>query len=487
MDINLENGLVYDPAKGVFNKRDLVVKNAIIGNVDDNVKSHNINGYYVYPGLVDSHLHLVATGRRQLTPSLDDIKGKNELDLLLKRFSNKNLVSSIFNARGWDQDKLGFMPDRNYLDNIFPETPAILERRCGHVAIVNSTMIDLYNLKELDGLDGTCISRGYLKERALIKLQNLITLSNEELNTFLNKGIELLLKYGITNIHTDDLHGVELETLIRMLSAQKKIRIFEKLNVPFSQIEKIKNFKLYENEFLKLGSVKIFLDGSFGARTGALMEPYADDKDNKGLLYYSEEELKKILTLCEKEKLQLSVHIIGDRALKIALNAFSNYPNSSLKHRLIHLQVASDNQIEWMAEIGLIASLQPVFYTSDNAMALARLGEARFKKIAYPFKKMLESGISISLSTDSPVEDPNPFLNIIAADKFFDRKTTLYLYMINGRSHGFSNDSGRLLSGERADFFITTTNLIEASKKELKTTEVKATVVNGELVHGSLP
>ncbi|MFW6120100.1 MAG: amidohydrolase [Petrotogales bacterium] len=483
----MKNGLIYDPYEGIFMKHDLVIRKGII--VEDNgiEKKHDIKGYYVYPGFVDSHLHLVATGKRQLTPTLDEVSSKHELNLLLKNIPNKNMVSNIINARGWDQDKLGFMPDRDYLDSIFPETSAILERRCGHVAVVNSAMIERYNLKEIDGLDGTRISRGYLKERALIKLQNLMTLSNDELNTYLNKGVEILLKYGITSVHTDDLHSVELESLIKILSTQEKIRIFEKLNVPISYIEKIKDYKTYENEFLKIGSVKVFLDGSFGARTGALIEPYADDDDNRGLLYYSKDELKKILDYCEKENLQLSIHTIGDEALETALDAFSNYPKSPQKHRLIHLQVASESQIRRIVKIGLVASIQPVFYFSDSDMALTRLGEKRFKEKAYPFRRMHKEGVSLSLSTDSPVEDPSPFLNIIAADRFFKRKTTLYLYMVNGRSHGFSEESGRLLYGEKADFFITDTNLLTASKNELKSAKVKATIVNGELVYGELP
>jgi hypothetical protein len=487
MNIKLKNGMVYDPKNGTFNKRDLVVKNSIISNNDDGAKTHDIGGYYVYPGFVDSHLHLISTGKRQLTPSLDKINSKEKLCSLLKNYSSSDEELTIFNARGWDQDKLGFMPDRVYLDEFFPETPAILERRCGHVAVVNSAMIDKYNLKEFDGLDGTVISKGYLKERALIKTQNLITLSKQEINKFMNKGIDLLLGFGITHVHTDDFHGVEMKTLLDTLSAQNRIKIFEKLNVPESSIEKIKHYTDYENEFLTIGSVKIFLDGSFGARTGALLDPYADDVENRGLLYYSEGELNNILTLCEKEKLQLSIHIIGDRALELALNVLSNYPNSSLKHRLIHLQVASDNQISRMAEIGLIASIQPVFYISDNEMALARLGENRYREKAYPFRKMFESGVSLSLSTDSPVEDPNPFLNINAADNFFDRKTILYLYMINGRKHGFSNDTGRLLVGEKADFFITKTDLLQASKIDLAETKAVVTFVNGNPVHGSLP
>jgi predicted amidohydrolase YtcJ len=100
---------------------------------------------------------------------------------------------------------------------------------------------------------------------------------------------------------------------------------------------------------------------------------------------------------------------------------------------------------------------------------------------------MFESGVSLSLSTDSPVEDPNPFLNINAADNFFDRKTILYLYMINGRKHGFSNDTGRLLVGEKADFFITKTDLLQASKIDLAETKAVVTFVNGNPVHGSLP
>jgi len=475
------NAKLYDPKIDSYIKRDLlVVDGVIVEEISKPFVNIDLNDKYVYTGFVDSHAHLIATGKSRHTLDITDVKTAEELKDAIKKAQK---YSEIIRGRGWNQETLGFIPNRSFIDSI-TEIPTILVRRCGHVATVNSKMIEKFNLEELDGMDGSDISKGFLKERALDEFRKRVKLTKAEIKAFLKSGAEEFLKYGVTAVHSDDYHDSDLDDLLEILSVQQLIRIFEKLYLEdASQIKFFDKIKNYQNAFLDLKAAKVYLDGSFGARTAALIEPYADDPENKGILYMDRYQLKEYVKACEERGIQLTVHVIGDRALEEALAAFEGIKKGNpLKHRLIHVQIASNEQIEKIKELNLKVSVQPIFYPSDREMAISRLGDRRFKQ-AYPFKKLFEKGIGVSLSTDSPVESSNPFKNLIAAESFFDRKTAFKLYTESGRRQAFSNESGRLIPGEKADFFVTEQDIFTLPKEELSKLSVYMTVVNGEIVY----
>lgn len=475
------NAEIYDPKIDSYIKRDLfVVDGVIVEEVSKPFVNIDLNNKYVYAGFVDSHTHLIATGKSKHTLDITDVKTAEELKDAIK---NAESHSEIIRGRGWDQETLGFIPDRFFIDNI-TKIPTILVRRCGHVATVNSKMIEKFHLEELDGIDGSDISKGYLKERALDEFQKRVRLTKSEIGAYLKSGAEEFLKYGVTAVHSDDYHDSDLDDLLEILSEQRLIRVFEKLHLKNAgQVEVFGKIKNYQNAFLDLKAAKVYLDGSFGARTAALMEPYADDPESSGILYIDRYQLKEYVTACEENGIQLTVHVIGDKALEEALAAFERIKEGNpLKHRLIHVQIASEKQMEKIKELNLEISIQPIFYLSDREMAISRLGDRRFKQ-AYPFKRLLEKGIGVSLSTDSPVENTNPFKNLIAAENFFDRKTSFKLYTEAGRLQAFSSETGRLLPGERADFFVIEDDIFSLPSEELSKLSAYMTVVNGEIVY----
>jgi len=482
MNSIFKNCRIYNPLNGEYNFQDLFVEDgAIVKHKPENAEIIDLKGCYLYPGMVDSHAHLLATGKKQFILDLTGIDTKDELVTLLKNL--KEQPRGFIEGRGWDQEKLGFMPDRRFLDAITP-FPLLLVRRCGHIATVNGPMIWKYSLHDLNGIDGTDLALGVVKERALEKLREKLLSEREELKKYLQTGADEFLKYGITNVHSDDYHNMELRDLIEVLSSQKHIRIYEKLRIKSAEeLEVLKELQKHETDFFSLRAAKLYLDGSFGSRTAALCEPYTDDPQNKGVLYLSSDKLLPFVKRAEKESIQLAIHIIGDRALKEALSAFSIIKEGNpLKHRLIHVQIATEEQIKLMAHLKLRVSIQPIFYKSDREMAFSRLGPERFKN-AYPFKRMDEAGISLSMSTDAPVESANPFQNIHAAEYFFDRKRALYMYMISGRLFENRESIFPLTEGSKADFFLLERELLSIPSNELDDLEVSMTILNGKVVY----
>src|SRR6056297_642672 len=290
-------------------------------------------------------------------------------------------------------------------------------------------------------------------------------------------------------MHTDDYHSNNINDLVQSIMTQKKLRIFEKIN-PHS-IEELKDliqdglFKDKVNDFASIRSVKVFLDGSFGAKSAYLRKPY-QQTNITGVLYMKPEEFAEYVRICEENQLQLLVHVIGDAALDVALEGFQQSISSynPLRHRIIHLQMATEKQLEKIKEMNLYLSIQPIFYTSDFQMAMKLLGKKRMEEIAYPFKKALDMGIEFSLSTDAPVEDFNPFKNLLSAKHFFDLKTAFEKYTYASAKAGFWEDRiGKIENGYLADGFVSDKNIFDLNDEQLLKFQPKAVIFNGEIIN----
>lgn len=446
----------------------------------------NLRNHYLYPAFIDSHAHLLGIGIEQSRFSLKDIESEEAL-----RTAILTQNASFIILRGWDENKLGFFPDKAFIDSVIPDKKCLLIRKCGHTATCNSVFIEALKQKGIKEIDDSDFNIGVLKERTLEQAMHLVYYQKEDISSYLSKAAFVLKRYGITNIHTDDYHSNNIEDLVDVIKNQKEIRIFEKIN-PHS-IEELKhliNNDIFKsnNDFASIRSVKVFLDGSFGAKSAFLKLPY-EQTTIKGVLYMKPEEFAEYVRICEENELQLLVHVIGDAALDVALEGFQSSITSynPLRHRIIHLQMASDQQLKKIKEMNLYLSIQPVFCTSDYEMALKILGKKRMKEIAYPFKKALDMGIELSLSTDAPVEDFNPFKNMISAMNFFDLKTAFDKYTVASAKAGFWEDKiGKIEDGFFADGFLSDKNIFEMNHSELSQFQPKAVLFNGQLMNNQI-
>lgn len=472
-DYSLKGGLAYSVEDGKYLRRDLYISTGVLSPTpSEGALEIDITGKFVYPGFVDSHAHLIGTGRKSLEVNLEDC---NSIESLAERLK---VDREVVRARGWDQEVLGFMPVREVLDSITTR-PAILTRRCGHIATVNSPLIKLFSLEGLHGLDGSDIELGLLKERALEELDRKIKLSPGEVERAIHAGTQAFLKYGVTAVHSDDYHGINYELLMQSLSSTTNMRIYEKFCVSKEeQLDLIKLGQQFETPFFNLRAAKLYLDGSLGARTAAMISPYHDSPAERGVLYMTADELRVIVKKADREGIQVCVHVIGDRALEEALKAFEGSVSESLKHRLIHVQIASEEQIKRMADQKLTASIQPIFADSDRIIAPERFGPLRMKD-AYPFGKMRDMGVQLALSTDSPVESTSVIRSLTSADRFFSRRDSIQMYSSNGHIIANNTDSISLKYGGRADLFVINVDLLKATQD----TPAEMTFVDGRLVY----
>lgn len=475
----IKNCQCYNPLKGKFEKADLQIdSNGLIQRKERSIISPNkdevifdLKDKYLYPAFIDSHIHLVGTGQKILHPSLENITSLEKLGEILNSI-NEPLIM----LRGWDEERFSLIPERKIIDSCLKNKPVILIRKCGHIATVNTALINKFQIKEFANENELDFERGIISGETLEKLKKKIKMDRTTFKLYLEAGSKEFLKYGVTSVHSDDWYSVELSTLIGILKQNKLIRIYEKiytenLDSLLSLINN--NDKLFQKEgdFLSIKAIKIYLDGSLGGRTAYLKSPYFDNRSTKGNIYFTEEELSKIIRVAENNSIQITAHVIGDGALEIALKAFEkNIENENpLRHRLIHLQVASKEQLKRIKNLNLYVSIQPIFYESDYKMAINRLGKSRFKNKGYPFKELLELGINFSLSTDSPIESPNPFENLAVAERFMPRKEAFLRYTLSGAKASFQEKKiGALQVGQFADAFVLSKDLFKLSENKLK-------------------
>ena len=478
MNYILKNSRKFSLKEGNFVKEEIFIQN---GKIVDKCFGEEIDlkGAFVYPGIVDSHCHLMGTGYKKSIIELDEVKGKSAFSKLLNSFKGEMVL-----GRGWDENVLGFLPERELLDSIIDDRPIILTRRCGHIAALNTQAIEKFDLFDLDGLDETDVKKGIFKERGLTKINRELWKNKEAIEDYLKRGTDEFLQYGVTSVHSDDLNGINDSYTLNLLSDQKNIRVYEKYKVSSpSQINEINKYKNLENPFLKLRAAKLFMDGSLGGRTAALMEDYSDDPGNKGVLLLKNRELSKYIKAAEKNGIELCIHVIGDKSLEEAIKAFESFDELKTEHRLIHVQIASEEQLKRIKKLNMRLSIQPAFYSSDLIISEKRLGKERLFSKGYPFNKMRDLKINLSFSTDSPIESASPFKNISSANHFFSRVESIYYYTQAGKYFEEKNTSVELTLGNNADLFVSETDLLNSTNETLQNGKSSMTFVAGEVVY----
>ncbi len=218
------------------------------------------------------------------------------------------------------------------------------------MGVVNSKLLDNLEKNEFVKNDGIILEKGLQEVRKMIKY------SEEEMIKFFQNLFNYLLSFGITScgfVSCDIFSYNILKKMNEKGLLPLRIRVY--LN--YNSLEYIKNNKIDPsgNDFLKVLGIKIFTDGSLGARTAALTKPYNDDKENKGILLYKKEELVKIIKEINSLKLQLAIHAIGDEAIDVVLNSFKEFRKDieRFRHRIEHASVIREEQIEEISKLKL--------------------------------------------------------------------------------------------------------------------------------------
>ncbi|HML03299.1 MAG TPA: amidohydrolase [Candidatus Bathyarchaeia archaeon] len=462
----------------------------------------------VLPGLVDCHVHLGSYAKTLQQVGLRDVLSIRQLQRKLKEAAEQKPASSWIVARGFDQEKFEEkrMPNRFDLDRAVPDHPVLITRVCGHLSVANTRALELAGIGKISKtLEDAKIEKdpktgeptGVLLENAIALVKEAIPKSEDkELLKIYGEACQKATEKGLTEIHCIIENLTEIH-VIQELRKQGKLRIRINIMIPFEFFDDLKTSivdSCQDKDRIKIRCIKIFADGSLGARTAALNAPYADDKTTKGILISSQEKLETLFEKVHGSGLQLAIHAIGDRAIETALAALDNVlkkkPRKDHRHRIEHASILSPKLIHGMRKLGVIASVQPHFVSSDFWIT-QRLGKRR-ARWAYPFKSLIRGNVNICAGSDCPIEPIDPLLGVWAAvapksplQERLSVDEAIRMYTINAAFAGREEAiKGSIEPGKVADLTVLSQDPYNIEPSNIKNISVEMTIVDGEIVFG---
>lgn len=481
-------------------------------------------GRTVIPGLIDAHAHLMGLGEALLQADLVGTDSREAVVERLRQFAATLPPTAWITGRGWDQndweaqaDGSRPFPTRADLDAAFPDRPVALGRIDGHALWVNSAALRAAGLDPeaaapadpeggqiLRDADGR--PTGVLVDAAETLVTSAIPAATDEvLAEALNRATAETARYGLTGVHEAGIPISHLALYERAIAEGR----FPLRNYAMLSMDQLNAFcAQYPEGYagtdrLRVQSLKVYADGALGSRGAALLEPYSDDEHNHGLLIQSPEALAEVVESAMDCGLQVNTHAIGDRGNRVVLDAYERAmevtDGGAGRHRIEHAQVVTLEDIERIARLGVIASVQPTHATSDMPWAETRVGPERIKG-AYAWRRIVDAGARLALGSDFPVERVSPLLGFHAAvtrqdaemrpaggwygNQVLTREEALRGFTLDAAYAGFMEDEvGSLEVGKRADFVILSQDLMRVPPEQILATEVLATVVDGEAVY----
>ena len=477
--------------------------------IKKSTKVIDLNGKTVVPGLIDTHIHMAGFGKTLTEINLRGVQSIKKMQNKLKERVEKTEEEEWILGRGWDQDRLKEKryPTRWDLDKVSPNNPVVLTRVCGHICAVNTRALKKAGITEettpppggeIDKDSKTGEPTGILRENAMDLVHDIKPgISEPQLMKACRLACRKAVEAGLTSVHWIINSEAEIRT-IQKLRAQKKLPLRVYILIPVGFLDHLIGLGLstgFGDDMVRIGGVKIFADGSLGARTAALHASYSDDPSTKGMMLYREEKLEELIMKAHRAGLQLAIHAIGDQAVDVVLTALEEtlkeIPREDHRHRVEHASVLSETLIRRMKKLGVIASVQPHFVVSDFWVA-DRLGPKR-ARWTYPFKTLIGEGVPTVGGSDCPVEPIRPLLGIQAAvsRKSFPEEQisvdeALRMYTIDAAFASFEEDAkGSIEVGKLADLVVLSRDPRRVLPDEIKDIVVETTFVGGRMVHGN--
>jgi len=489
----------------------------------------DLKGHFVMPGFNDSHMHFLYFAKSLKNINLTGVRSIEEIKGRIKENLERRepCDDSWIEGEGWNQDffiEEKRFPNKFDLDSVTGDIPAVIMRTCFHIGVLNSAALKRVGLnketaKEYGDLVETLSDgepNGVIKEGLVsIVKRHIPTIKLETLKNLMDEAQHYALAQGITSIQTDDI-GYTIGNYELLFQAFKELDEEGKLNIRLgeqcliTEIDKLKTFfkkgfnRGYGNNKYRVSCIKLLCDGSLGARTAALRNPYNDAPSTKGIETFTQDELNQLVLLPHKNNCPVAIHGIGDRAIEMALDAIEyaqkNDPAHYPRHGIVHCQVTDEGILRRIQKLNVLTYVQPIFVDFDMYIVYDRVGK-ELAETSYAWKSMIDKGIHTSLGTDCPVERfdtmPNIYLaverkNTIREDKKVylpNEKLTideaLKAYTIEGAyASGEEHIKGSITKGKLADFILLNKDLYNLTdNEEILNTKVLETYVDGELVY----
>lgn len=463
----------------------------------------------VYPGFYDGHCHFLGYAQ-QLGEA--DLKGSLSFDEVLERlelFNSRNNEEWIL-GRGWDQTlwEDESMPNNTRLNELFPNQPVLIRRIDGHAALANNKALELAGIDSTTVVSGSLIEKkegvltGILLDNAYDLVAKIIPEQTTDRKLELLKEAEYkLFEAGLTSINDAGINSIDRQLFIDWYTNKSlRIKNYSMLFPDSSNLDFAMNNGVYQSGNLHIRSFKIIADGALGSSGACLIHPYSDMPQNHGIMLKDTSELIDIAEFAKEIGYQINTHCIGDSANRTMLNIYARVIQDQPNHRwkIEHAQVLAKEDFDLFTALKVIPSVQPTHCTSDMRWAEKRLGPQRILH-AYAYQTLLEKAGTIVLGTDFPVEAIYPLETFYAAitrqnkdgqpiggfypDQTLSRADALRGMTIWAAESNFEEDSrGSLEAGKAADFVILTKDIMKVDAKEILTTYVAKTFLDGVMV-----
>ncbi len=485
----------------------------------------DLNGRMMLPAFQDIHIHAVESGMDALAVDLVALETIEEYVAAIKTYAEENPDEPWILGSGWSMAAFGpgALTSRKLIDEVVSDRPVVVASADGHTQWVNSKALELAGITRdtpepetgrIDRDPETGEAIGSLQEGAMDLMSAVIPPASLEIRTAgLQYAVRMLNAYGITSIQAAMVKPAHLEAYRALdgrneLSLRVVASIYWNRNRGEEQIEDIQKLR---NEFtsgrVRATTVKMWQDGVMENYTAALLEPYLQKGDTRGISMVEPEALKSAVAKLDALGFQVHFHAIGDAAVRQCLDAVeaARKQNGELGHRhhISHLQLIHPDDIPRFRELDVIANFQPLWALLDSYqvdLTMPYLGPER-SSWQYPIRSMQNSGAMVAFGSDWAVSTANPFEQMETAvtrmgslgethepfypDERIDLPSAIAAFTINAAYVNHIDDiTGSIEAGKLADLIVLDRNLFELNQADISDTRVLLTLMEGEPVHG---
>ena len=488
-------------------------EDALLGQHPDAARIDG-GGRTVLPGLIDAHAHVTSLGFLETQVNVMGIGALDATLAAIREYAEANPSLPWILGRGWNQVlwESNEFPTAADLDEVIADRPAWLRRVDGHAGWANSAALKIAGIDKdtPDPVGGKIIrddagnATGVLIDTAMELVATHVPRPDKAATrAAVRAASDVMLSAGITSVHDAGIDVLTAEVYMAMADdGELDVRIYAMTAGADDVLDAIgEPIVAYGNDRVDIRSVKLYSDGALGSRGAAMIEPYSDDAENRGLAFWTQDELDAMVAKANGMGFQVGIHAIGDLGNRMSLNAFEKIQGgkpSPLRNRIEHSQIVTLEDIPRFAELGIIASMQATHATSDMNMAEDRVGPERILG-GYAWRRMLDAGVVIANGSDFPVELSNPFHGLYAsvtrqgrdgepeggwyADQALTRAETLHSFTLGAAYAAHQEDRlGSLEPGKWADFIVIDRDYFTCPASEIDDIVVLETWVAGEKV-----